>query len=72
MCFQNGGEEDKVEKKSKLPCVYIYTASEAGANNFMGNVYRVSFSKEVKIAPEHLARREKFFTRPSFLREIYM
>ena len=79
---------ETVEKKlkSKKYKISVSSASQAGANNFMGTVYRVSFNKEdgdeserntihkliVKVAPVHLARREQFFSRPSFLREIYM
>lgn len=83
-----GKLRETVEKKlkSKKYKIKVSSASQAGANNFMGTLHRVSFNKEdgneseespihkviVKIAPEHLARREQFFSRPSFLREIYM
>lgn len=64
----------------------VKSASQAGATNFMGTLHRVSFSTDeengneenrihkiiVKVAPQHLTRREQFFSRPSFLREIYM
>lgn len=79
---------EKVEKKlkSKKYKIKITSASQAGANNFMGTVHRVTFNKEsenenekvpvhkiiLKVAPTHLARREQFFSRPSFLREIFM
>lgn len=79
--------ESVVKKlKSKKYRIDISSASHAGANNFMGSIYRVSFSKEddneeeqnpihkmiVKVSPQQLARREQFFSRASFLREIYM
>lgn len=83
-----GKLRETVEKKlkSKKYKIKVSSASQAGANNFMGTVYRVSFNEEdgneseknptqkiiLKVAPEHLARREQFFSRPSFLREIYM
>lgn len=63
--------------------INVNSASQAGDNNFIGVVYRVSFSKEdskndesskliLKVAPQNLARREQFFSRPCFLREIFM
>lgn len=69
---------------SKKCAISVVSASESGANNFVGIVYRVLFSKAddrvgknpskliLKVAPQHLARRMQFFSRPCFLREIYM
>lgn len=78
---------ETVEKmlKSKKYKIDVSSASQAGANNFMGLVFRVLFRKDgedeseknpshkliVKVAPQHLVRREQFFSRPTFLREIY-
>lgn len=65
--------------------INLSSASQAGDNNFIGIVYRVSFNKTndiedgkfpskliLKVAPENVFRRAQFFSRASFLREIYM
>lgn len=63
--------------------VEVKFASKAGENNFVGVVYRVSLSGEengnkrihkliLKVAPQNIARREKWYARSAFLREIYM
>lgn len=71
--------------KSKKYKIAVSSASKAGENNFIGIIYRVSFNKEddgengktsiskliLKVAPLNLARREQFFARPAFLREIF-
>lgn len=75
--------ENQLESKNIK--INISSASQAGDNNFVGVVYRISFSKDdsengknpiskliLKVAPESLARREQFFSRPCFLREIYL
>lgn len=64
--------------------ISVEAASKAG-DNFIGIVYRVSFSKLeqngktekvsqmiVKVAPTNLARREQFRPRDCFLREIQL
>ncbi|XP_031627429.1 uncharacterized protein LOC116343490 isoform X2 [Contarinia nasturtii] len=76
------------ELQSKNYDVNLSVASQCGVNNFIGNIYRVSFVKKnavnndwlhgatksliVKTAPQNLARRDNFFVRPAFVREIYM
>lgn len=64
--------------------ISVGSASQAGENNFIGVVYRVSFHKTddepsakssmliLKVAPQNEARRNQFMSRPLFLREIYM
>lgn len=77
-----------VEKtlKSKDNQIHVNLASKSGANNFIGIVYRASFSKKdeteteknpvhtliVKVAPRHPGRRQRFQVRSLFLREIFM
>lgn len=76
---------EAIEKKlkSRKYEINVTSASQAGDNNFIGIVYRVSFGKEdepptksfkliLKVAPQNVARRAQFFSRPCFLREIYM
>lgn len=79
---------EAVEKKlkSKNHKINVCSASQSGEGNFIGVVYRVSFSEEdgvengkasaskliLKVAPTNLARREQFFSRPCFLRENFM
>lgn len=72
--------------KSNDYTLTVRSASQAGDNNFIGIVYRVAFRKAesaenekdsttkiiLKVAPENVARRAQFFSRPSFIREIYM
>lgn len=69
--------------KSKKYKIHVGSASQAGENNFIGIVYRVSFSKQdeptskpskliLKVAPQNAARRAQFQSRSLFLREIYM
>lgn len=67
--------------KSKNYTVAISSASKAGENNFVGVIYRVSFSKVgeegqnkliFKVAPQNEVRRSQFVSRICFLREIYM
>lgn len=50
--------------------------------NFIGVIYRITYWQKfqsnvksqliVKVSPQNEARREQFFSRPSFLREIYL
>lgn len=71
--------------KTKKCKINVSSASQAGANNFIGIVHRVSFCKEdedekgtkaskliLKVAPPNAARRDKFSVRIPFLQEIYM
>lgn len=71
--------------KSKNCKINVSSASQAGANNFIGIVYRVSFCRDdedengaktskliLKVAPQSAARRAKFSARTPFLQEIYM
>lgn len=73
--------------QSKEYTIDVSSASQSGENNFIGIVYRVAFAKEekavngtsnpvskliLKVAPQNLARREQFISRPCFVREIYM
>ncbi|XP_031627329.1 uncharacterized protein LOC116343426 [Contarinia nasturtii] len=74
------------ELKSNNYKINVSSASQSGDNNFIGVVYRVSFCKEkkiengvnsiskliLKVAPQNVARREQFMSRPCFLREIYL
>lgn len=74
------------ELKTKTFKINVCSASQAGENNFIGVIYRVSFSKDdegekgtnpisqliLKVAPQNLARRAQFFSRPCFLREIFV
>lgn len=80
-------ETVETKLKSKKCQIELSLASQAGSNNFIGIVYRASFCREqdenenetnsmhqmiVKVAPQHVVRRDLFITRPTFLREIYM
>lgn len=71
--------------KTKNYKITVSSASQAGANNFIGIVHRVSFCKEdenengtnaskiiLKVAPQNAIRREKGLSRSFFLQEIYM
>lgn len=74
------------ELQSKNYQINLTVASQAGVNNFIGNIYRINFSKKiennndhnqtksviVKTAPQNLARRQLFFVRTAFAREVYM
>lgn len=50
--------------------------------NFIGVIYRITYWRNgqpnvksqliVKVSPQNQARREQFFSRPSFLREMYL
>lgn len=73
------------ELKTKKYRIVISSASKAGTNNFMGTVYRATFSKQdeddkekypeqkmiIKVAPLQSARRDHFSARPAFLQEMY-
>lgn len=66
----------------------VSSVSEVGENNFMGEIYRASFNKKsgdesksckdqthklfIKTAPQDVLFRDRCFSRPSFLREIYI
>lgn len=66
--------------------VSVSSATKATDYNFTGVIYRVTFSTEnkakkgkptpssiiLKVAPQHLARRNQFNARPCFVREIYV
>lgn len=66
--------------------ISISSASKAGENNFMGEVFRASFHEDdesedrkrtihkliFKISPQLDSRRTQFNSRPLFLREIFM
>lgn len=66
--------------------IKVKSASQAGSTNFVGIVYRVFYERRdqtlegddykssiiLKVSPQNSARRQKFCSRPSFLREIYM
>lgn len=72
----------------RLKCNDVKLTVESGSkhgDNFIGIVYRVSGEKSkcdndkneklniiLKVAPSNKMRREKFFARPSFLREIFV
>lgn len=71
--------------KSNKYNIIVSSASQAGENNFLGVVYRVSFNKEhddgndgqtskliLKVAPQNATQRAQFFSRQLFLREIYL
>lgn len=61
--------------------IELTSASKCGENNFIGVIYRISFSRKieensktyliVKVAPQNLLRRSQFVVRPAFEREIY-
>lgn len=78
---------EKVEHllNSKNCKITVNSASQAGANNFIGIVHRISFCKEdedendknikkliLKVAPTSAARRTTFSVRAPFLQEIYL
>lgn len=81
-------ETIKDQLNSKYYDLDVSLASSDGDNNFIGILYRISFRKReknaientknfthksiVKIAPQNLIRRARYFTRPAFVREIYM
>lgn len=65
----------------------VSSASENGETNFIGILYRISFSKAdidesgegknaqkliLKVAPQDMEHRQRRFTRPTFMREIHM
>lgn len=68
--------------------ISVKSASKAGTDNFNGIIYRVYFADKddvnmnsennlplsliLKIAPDNVVRRNLFFSRACFLREIYM
>lgn len=70
--------------KSKNYIVNVSSASKEGESNFLGVVYRVSFSTVdesenimkssmiVKVAPQGETRRTQFHSREMFLQEIFM
>lgn len=78
--------EEQLETKEYN--INVSSASEEGGNNFIGVVYRASFSKRngdevtsendqihnvvIKTAPQNIKRREICLARPYFLREIYI
>lgn len=61
--------------------IEVTSASKAGENNFIGIIYRISFTQLndknstknviLKIAPQNVLRRSQFVVRPAFVREIY-
>lgn len=69
---------------TKKYTISVISASQSGDNNFISIVYRVLFNSVddqrgtvpskliLKVAPQNIPRREQFFSRPCFLREIYM
>lgn len=68
------------EKTNSKNCqISVNSGTKAGEHNWVGVIYRVSFSGKdgsdssliLKIAPENTARREQFMVRPAFLREIF-
>lgn len=62
--------------------VNVSSASKVGENNFIGIIYRILFHKIddnekhaisqliLKTAPQSITRRNQFFARPTFVREI--
>lgn len=80
---------ETIENKLKLKkySIKLNSASKAGENNFIGEVFRVTIFEEdnngnsenpqehnliLKIAPQNVVRRERWNTRAGFLREMYM
>lgn len=70
--------------KSNKYKLVVSSASKAGENNFIGIIYRVIFGTDgnengknpnlqliLKVAPQNVVRRDQFFARPAFMREIY-
>lgn len=80
--------KQKVEQffVENLKCRNVEISVENGSNhgdNFIGIVYRVTGESNecanqqkltiyLKVAPTNKSRREKFFSRPAFVREIYV
>lgn len=68
---------------SKDDQIKITSISEIVAYNASGNVYRVSFTTNgdansspssliLKVSPQNMARRSLLYTRPCFLREMFI
>lgn len=74
---------DLVEEKLKTKEFEIKVdAGSKEGDNFIGVVYRVTYWRKakpneqsrliLKVSPQSQARRERFFSRPSFLREMFL